>query len=72
MNVSLEVDVALARPPRVDATVRVLVTVDVSAVPSSRELDRADVEARELALLIAGSDKRVVMPIAARIVEVEL
>ena len=72
MNVTVEVDVALRRPPRVDATRRVVVAVDLPAVPSREDWWRAEVEARELASMIVGAGDRVVMPLGARVVDVVL
>ena len=53
---AVEVDVALARPPRADATVRVL--VDAESVH----------EAELVACQIAACDRRVVMPVGARLI----
>ena len=56
MTYAVRVGVALARPPREDAVVWVLVAAS------------NDVEARLIACQIAAADRRVVMPVSAEII----
>ena len=70
MIARFEVDVALARPPRADATIYVLVAEDVSeTLPLSRAIDRAVARAAETAACMAFARPNVVMPVGVRLVD---
>lgn len=66
-----EVDVALARPPRADATVYVLVEEPLDdALPLGRAMSRAVANAAETAGCMVFVRPQVVMPVAIRLVDV--
>lgn len=66
VSLLVEVDVALARPPRRDAQVWVWVLVTEGPYRSS-----AQVEAEQTAILMAMSNPRVVMAVGARVIDWE-
>lgn len=65
VKVLVEVDVALARPPRVDAQLWTWIAVE--------QVDRfnVDADARLIACEMAACDPRVVMPLGARVIDWE-
>lgn len=68
-----EVDVALARPPRADATVYVVVEEPLDdALPLGKAMSRAAARAGETAACMAFSRSAVLMPVAVRLVDVEV
>lgn len=70
MIARFEVDVALARPPRVDATVYVLVEEPVDeSLPIERGIDRAVARAAETAACMTFARPQVVMPLGVRLVD---
>ena len=60
----VEVDVALSRPPRVDARTWTWVLAENGPLPAS-----AACEAEETAMLMAMCDPRVVMAVGARVID---
>lgn len=70
MDVTMQVDVATARPPRDDATMYVIVSVDVPYTGDLLyDLWTAEVEAREIAYLMAISHPHVVMPTRVKVID---
>lgn len=66
-----EVDVALSRPPRADATVYVLVEEPLDdSLPLGRAMGRAAARAAETAGCMVFCRPQVVMPVAIRLIDV--
>lgn len=64
VTVLVEVDLALTRPPKVDAQVWVSVLIEERRSRTSIEAD-----AEEVAMCIAMCDRRVVMAVGARVID---
>ena len=64
MRLLVEVDVATARPPRIDAQVWTWVAVEDGPLRTS-----AEVEAEQTAILMAQCHPKVVMAVGARVID---